>query len=151
MDSSKYPFDFASMQPGDIIDVEVIERLTDTKRDDREYWRECLKVRSIIIKGIMDFQGWEPTVKSEGFNLRILMHNEASKYNPKRRRIALRQVVSSHRRMLSVDTSGFNAEELASHRREIEVGGAMVSAIRETAKIALAAAKRPTPGLVASK
>ena len=148
MDASKYPFDFAALKPGDLIDADVIEKITGVDRKSPKYWQCQQRIRSILADGIEEFQDWISTIKSEGPHLRILKHNEAAKYNPRRKRIYKRQLIQTHRRNMSVDMTQLTAEEQQAHLRELQIGAAEVLALKEAKKVALKASKRPTPGLL---
>jgi hypothetical protein len=147
METTKFPFDTDSLQKGDSIPAETIERAYSVSRDAKEYGFAVLMARDYITKQFLE-RGEVVTVALVKGVLRIFTDEEQVQYNADRFRAGIRDAQRAHNRMLGADRSLIqNPQTLEAHDRRIEVQGRMLSAVaRERKVLAPTPVARATPG-----
>lgn len=101
MTTTHYPIDFDTYEIGDVIGVDVIEHAFGVKRDDRRYRLSQLAMANAAERAFME-RGQLVTIKSQGDDVAILSHPEASIYNERRFKSALSSMVRCHARHTAV-------------------------------------------------
>lgn len=124
--TEKYPMDFESLQQGQYISAEQVERITGESRDSIEalkrYNFKLMGLKDEIKKALRNMgKIWE--VISEDDGLRILTHKESSKYQDQKRKIGKQKIYTAHTYITAVNTSGFTEDEKKVHNRRAEMSG----------------------------
>jgi len=146
-DIQYFPLDFDSLQKGDSIAPDRLERLTNRKRGTDGYNLAVLALRERIVRECKD-RGKHFTVALVKGSLRILTDEEAALYNVRTFRAGFRRSGKSLRRLSKVNTAALSDQQKADHERNLIVFGKMLQAAR-SARAAIAATphQRTTPGL----
>lgn len=115
-----WPLDFDGLKKGDVISIEVIERIANCKCDTTDYALKAMALAEKIM--CVKKEHLEPvTAKVEKGTIRILLDHEATVYNDKTVRAGLRKIGRGCERMSEVDTRQLTGEQHNKHLRRLEV------------------------------
>jgi hypothetical protein len=145
-----WPFDLADRDKGCSITPEEIERVTGTKRTDaRRYQLALLRAGELLEKQWRRVKDETITVRIRGDGLIVCTDDDASATNEQRASNGLSMMHRSLRRQLGVDRARLTSDvSRSAHERSLIRIGAYVSGARTTARAALKAHTRQTPGLM---
>jgi hypothetical protein len=138
MKTEKYPFDFDSLQKGDVIPVEMLEEITKMSRSHKDFNLKILGLREQI-EHELEGRGRPVNVKCDHGSLRILTDEEAVPYTAQLFRQHRRALGRAHLRACIIDPRGLNSE--VAKRLESQL-------LNQAAK--LAAMKRARPKAIES-
>lgn len=109
MKTEKYPFDFDSLQKGDVIPVEVLEDVTKLSRNHKDFNLKILGLREQI-ESELEGRGRPVNIKCDHGSLRILTDEESVPYTAQLFRQHRRGLGRAHLRACIIDTRSLNAE-----------------------------------------
>lgn len=148
MSLSKYPFDFDTMQKGQLISAGELEQVTGEKSGTDKFDFAVLALRTTIETELWK-RGHMWTLSGKGCEggLKILTDAEAAVYNEERFKTGISIAAKAHGRALGVDVAELTAEQRAAHDRALCNQAAQLMAMKEAKKLTLRAYKRDTPSL----
>lgn len=129
-ESTPHPFDFASLNKGDIIEAARIASITSTEVGSPAYAFAVLGLRDMISSQLA-MMGRPVTVIIRDSSLAILTDPEAAIYNAKRFRSGIRSARSAHGRNCAVDIEALNAEQRSAHEHNLITSARILQSIRE--------------------
>lgn len=130
----------ATLGSGSVVAVEEVERLTGFSRRSRDYPMACLAVRDALMVWFRAERGVLPTIVIRHDEVCVLAPREAVEYNRRMGESLLRRFRATYRRNAAVEAGELTAEERVEHRRDLEIQGRYIQAMRTTRKEV-----RPTP------
>ena len=149
METQFHPLDFETLKKGDYITPEQAAEITGKNASDPKFALALLNLKERIRRE-MQAQKRPITAKVERGGIRILNDPEASNYNDKQAKGALRKLGRCVSQLLYVDQRKLNNGEQRTHEHRIiswtKVFGAAKGARRETLR--LPAHKRSTPSMI---
>lgn len=120
----KYPIDFDSVEKGDLLTQEMLEKITAEKFGTDKFTFKVLALQGRII----DETGY--TVKNHGDSLVVLTDEEASSYNDKMFKRFKRGMFHRHKLMQNVDVSQLSDTMRQEHERKVLSQSRYISALR---------------------
>lgn len=130
--TEKYPIDFDSLEKGDVISNEELEKITGHKYGTTKFAFAVINLR----QKIFDKRGFTATHNQE-IGLRILVDSESSFYNDKDFHNKRRGMFRAHKKMASVDVAQLSPVARELHERKLMSQSRVLSAVRESRKISV--------------
>jgi len=144
----RHPIDFDELQPGSSIPAAIIERVTETKREDYKDYKLALLKMSKAVQTELVSRGRPWRVVSRGDDLFILTDSEAMAYADRRFQRNLAGLAREHAWNLQINTANLTLEERQEHERTIIVQSKFLQSIKGVKReLRLASHTRSTPGL----
>jgi len=144
---NRYPVDFDALNKGDVLPVAELEDIFRIKEGHKDFVWKSLNLKQQIERELAD-RGRPVTVRNDHGALVICTDEDASDYNHRQRKVALRKLGRSHKRSLQVDRSSLSKEQLDKHDRNNGIYGAVLAAaLKVRRRLVLKAAGRTTPTL----
>ncbi len=144
--AERFPFDYDTMDKGDVIPAEKLEEITELSRKDKDYQLAILKVKGQITKELA-IREKGIVVRCDHDCLRLLTDPEAAEYTRTRFKQELRALARVHMQAMQVDATKLDDDQKKSHERQLEVQGKYIQAMAKAKKeIRLTSHKRQTPG-----
>lgn len=128
IETNKYPVDFEAITKGDILTIEMLEKITAEKRESQKFIWKVLALQGQI----MDETGY--TVKNDGGALVILTDEESSKYNDRMFYRFKRGMFNRHKLMQAVDVRQLSDTMRSEHERKILNQSRYISALKSPKK-----------------
>ena len=143
--TNRHPIDCDTLNKGDVISVDVLQKITKKPQGSQEYAFKLMSLQSFIHDKRADL-----TVRIDHDTIRILTDKESSEYNDQVFKMGMRKMKTSNGRLLMVDYSGFSDDEKQRHLRKIEVNSRTYQAtiLGRRGKLILPPVVRNTPGLM---
>lgn len=146
MNPQKFPLDFDTIKKGDTITEPVCREIIGTAKTEEQYQIGLLGLKQQIERELMQ-RGIVATIKITRKTIEVLTDAQASEYNEARQNYALKSFVTSHRRMLGVDSSKLTGQQVVEHDRRLTNGATYLTALTEARKtikgVASATSERP--------
>jgi hypothetical protein len=150
MTAERYPLDFDALNKGDIIPVEKIERITESRFGSMDYQLRAMQLRELIRRKL-EARGLIVAIRFDHGHLRILDDAEASVYASDAIQLALRKAISAHKTQLAVDAQQLTDEESDAHERRLIRDGRMIQALAQAGlNVPAITHRRTVPGLPGS-
>lgn len=138
-----YPLDFQAIKKGDSIGASRIERITGCVAGSQKYQLAALALRERIMT-----ERPEVVATISGHDIRILTDEEATDYIDRTNQQRLRSIGRYNRRLVQVDTTGFDSDLRRKHERRVIVNSAMYLAAVQARRreVSLSPHARSIPG-----
>jgi len=144
---NEHPIDFDSLQKGDVIPVERLEKITRTKHGTSEYQLAVLDLSKQIEKEKY-LRGTPVFVVQQNSALRLLTDKEAVPYQQGRYNVGLRAAMRNFTKGQFINRSNLNDKEQKILDRNLYVQGRLLQALTsEREKLVLEGHKRTIPKL----
>jgi hypothetical protein len=129
----KFNIDVSNLQAGDIIEQENCEQIIGFQRAKKmyEFGFELMQLAEYVQANLWKI-GKPLTVVSHKGSIRVLTHVEASEYNASRFDNAITKMRKCHKRLVAVDTNGFDAEAKGNHSLSIIKTSRVLTAIKSS-------------------
>lgn len=149
--TGEYPIDTESLNKGDVIAVEVIERAFGVIRGTDAFNLASMRASSYIARRFLE-RGEVVTITQRKHDLVILTDEEMPTHNARLFKNDIRRAARTHMRMLGGDRSKMSEETVKIHDRELTVQGAQLAAVsRVKRELRAKPVERTTPALLAKK
>ena len=148
MNVDHYPFDFDTLEKGQLIPADALERILGITRGSPKYALKVLAVREQVIRELKN-RGKIWTVKVEGFDLKILTDEEAVGYNHAQFQQGHSRAARSHVRTKFIDRTALSDAQKTTYDRNLLIQATVQQAVRSARRIATQPHVRATPGLLA--
>ncbi len=147
-EASRWPIDYDTLNKGDSITRERLERITGKAAGTKDYQLKLLAIQSQIERELHQRnRHW--TVKIQKDEIRILTDSEASTYN---HALQVQARCAMEKRFLlnsAVDIAALDDEQRKQHERTMEIDGKYLMAMQTVRKqLRLTSHKRRTPTLL---
>ncbi len=137
MSVGKYPIDFESIQKGDVITEDVIERAMDCKVGTKQYEFRMMALGAMI---------WQRTgfvVKGQNYTqLRVLTDEEAVPYSAKTFRTGQRKMRRGHVQSQSIDVEELSEDSKRTLRNNIISQSRLLQAVQKERRVINAEANK---------
>jgi hypothetical protein len=143
----KFAIEVGHIEPGDVIEQSECEAIIGFARsaDTYKYQFALMQLQDHVVKELWKVDKRLTVTVNDGA-LRILTHEEASKYNAAAFAAGLRKSRRSFKRLSAVDPSKLTAEALDQHKDHLIKQSRVLQAIgRRTVGLEPAPTQRPTP------
>lgn len=129
----KFKVDVSSLEAGDSIEQAQCEEIIGFNRTGKmyEFSFELMQLAEYVQSQLWKI-GKELTVVSHKGSVRVLTHEEASEYNASRFDNAIKKMRKCHKRLVAVNTNGFDAETKNNHCVSIIKTSRILTAIKGT-------------------
>ena len=143
----KFDVDVSGLEPGSVIDQATCEKVIGYQRSKDKYeWQFALMQLAEHVGRLLWKEGKRFTVKTEQGTIRVLTHEEASKYNAGRFRGGIGKMKRAFTRLNSVDVGQISKELRHEHDEEIAKQSRMLQSLRLAKKdIELAPVQKTVP------
>jgi hypothetical protein len=129
----KFEIDVSNLTAGDLVEQSECERVIGfTRASDKYEYSFALMQLVEYVQKLLWKDGKQYTVVSDNGSMRVLTHEEASKYNAARFDGAIQKMRRCHRRLTAVDCGKFNEEARENHTKSILKSSRILTAIKTT-------------------
>lgn len=145
--TERYPIDVDTLNKGDVISVERLEKITGRSRNHKHFSLEVLKVKDLIRRELRAHQRVLTIVSRKG-NLVVCVDAEAATYNHATFGAKLRQAANAHFQNMAVDTTNLDDAQRQAHERAVLTDGRVLQAANKARRDPdFKPRERDTPGL----
>jgi len=150
--ASRVPFDYESIEKGDLFPASEIETITNKKRGTVQYQFALMGLQAAMSLGLEDL-GKSYTVKIHQDGLQVLTDIEATEYNDRRFRSSFRGMLKAHFRQMGVDESQLDDPDVRAHQHRLFKQGKIIMGAKAGQDDArrMIAAQRTTPNVLAGR
>lgn len=129
----KFKVDVTNLEAGHIIDQADCEQIIGFERAKRmyEYGFELMQLAEYVQSQLWKI-GKQLTVVSHKGSIRVLTHVEASEYNASRFDNAIKKMRKCHKRLVAVNTNGFDRDSKNNHSMSLVKTSRILTAIKST-------------------
>ena len=129
----KFDIDVSSLSCGDVVEQSQCEKIIGFARNEDMYgFQFAVMQLSEHVQRLLWAGGKQFTVVTENGSIRVLTHEEASKYNAARFDGAIAKMRRCHKRLTAVDCGEFNSETKTNHMKSILKSSRILTAIKST-------------------
>ena len=152
MKVDKFPFDYETINKGDIVSTAEIEVVLSMSKDHPSFRLALLGLKEQLEKGLTSL-GKIYTITTENCCLNVLTDEQAAPYNQALFEQRMRGMRRDHYRNMHVDVSLLSDQSKAEHERTLIVQSLKLAAMRKVNRkqIRIEMAKRNVPGLALSE
>jgi len=129
----KFKVDVSGLEAGDIIEQPICETIIGFDRSTKmyEFNFELMQLAEYVQSQLWKI-GKQLTVVSHKGSIRVLTHAEASEYNASRFDNAIKKMRKCHKRLVAVNTGGFDQESKNAHSSSLVKTSRILTAIKST-------------------
>jgi hypothetical protein len=127
----KFELDISNLELGSVVEQSTCESILGVKHTSTQYAFLLMQLCDYVQKNLWA-DGKEWTVVSENGSLKVLTHEQASKYNTSRFNGGLKKLYRCHKRLMSVDVGQFDDELREQHNKSLIRTSKILQAIKGT-------------------
>ena len=129
----KFNIDVSNLSCGDVVEQSQCEQIIGfTRNEDMYGFQFAVMQLSEHVQRLLWAGGKQFTVVTENGSIRVLTHEEASKYNAARFDGAIAKMRRCHKRLTAVDCGEFDSETKTNHMKSILKSSRILTAIKST-------------------
>ena len=129
----KFNIDVSNLSCGDVVEQSQCEQIIGfTRNEDMYGFQFAVMQLSEHVQRLLWADGKQFTVVTENGSIRVLTHEEASKYNAARFDGAIAKMRRCHKRLTAVDCGEFDSETKTNHMKSILKSSRILTAIKST-------------------